>query len=66
GTEIHNSIVGRHVKILSTDNQRTQISGVSVIGDNVTIGKGCELISTKIFPHKVIPDSRRMVNEILK
>jgi len=65
-TEIRDSIIGRHVKITSSYENPTHISGVSVIGDDVIIGRGCELVSTKIFPHKYIPDGRRMLNETLE
>jgi NDP-sugar pyrophosphorylase family protein len=66
GAEIRDSIIGRHVKIMSSPENPTCISGVSVIGDDVIVGKGCEMVSTKVFPHKVIPDNRRMLNEYLE
>jgi len=30
------------------------------------LGEGCEIISTKIYPHKIIPAGRRMINETLE
>jgi NDP-sugar pyrophosphorylase family protein len=64
--EIRDSIVGRHVVINSSLEHPTLVSGVSVIGDDVSIGEGCEIIATKIYPHKTIPAMRRMVNEVLE
>ncbi|MGQ9781112.1 MAG: sugar phosphate nucleotidyltransferase [Nitrososphaeria archaeon] len=66
GAEIRDSIVGRHVRISSSLDNPSCISEVSVIGDDVIIGKGCEIVSTRIFPHKIIPDNRRMLNEYLE
>ncbi|MBC7092078.1 MAG: NDP-sugar synthase, partial [Nitrososphaeria archaeon] len=66
GAEIRDSIVGRHVRIKSSLSNPTKIVGVSVIGDDVILGEGCEIISTKIYPHKIIPMGRRMINETLE
>ncbi len=66
GAEIRDSIVGRHVRVKSSLNDPTKIVGVSVIGDDIVLGEGCEIISTKIYPHKIIPSGRRMINEILE
>lgn len=66
GAEIRDSIIGRHVRIKSSINNPTKIVGVSVIGDNVILHEGCEIISTKIYPHKIIPSGRRMINESLE
>lgn len=53
--EIKNSIIGRHVKINSDPINKTKISDVSVIADNVVLEAGCELIRAKIYPHKHVP-----------
>lgn len=66
GAEIRDSIIGRHVRIKSSVSNPTRIVGVSVIGDDVVLGEGCEIISTKIYPHKTIPPGRRMINETLE
>ena len=50
--EVVDSIVGRHVTILSTKQNQTTICSVSVIGDDVTIEEGCKLEATKIYPHQ--------------
>jgi len=53
-TEIKESIIGRHVTILSSPRKQTKINAVSVIADDVTIAEGCKLISTKIYPHQYV------------
>jgi len=50
-TEIRKSIVGRHAVIESTSTERTRISGISVVGDDVKIAAGCLLKGAKIWPH---------------
>ncbi|MFZ0965135.1 MAG: NDP-sugar synthase [Candidatus Bathyarchaeia archaeon] len=52
--EIKESIIGRHVTILSSPRKQTKINAVSVIADDVTIGEGCKLTSTKIYPHQYV------------
>jgi NDP-sugar pyrophosphorylase family protein len=52
GAEINESIIGRHVTILSSLKNPTKIDAVSVIADDATIMKGCKLTATKIYPHQ--------------
>jgi len=52
--EIKESIIGRHVTILSSPRKQTKINAVSVIADDVTIGEGCKITSTKIYPHQYV------------
>jgi NDP-sugar pyrophosphorylase family protein len=52
GAEIKNSVIGRHTVVNSNPTNKTKIFDVSVIADDVIIDAGCELISTKIYPHK--------------
>ncbi len=52
--EIKESIVGRHVTILSSARRRTKIDSVSVVADDVTIAEGCKLTATKIYPHQYV------------
>ncbi|MEM1989482.1 MAG: NDP-sugar synthase [Candidatus Bathyarchaeia archaeon] len=54
GAEIKDSIVGRYVTVNSNQTERTKISNVSVIADDVLIDAGCEIVSTRIYPHKRI------------
>lgn len=49
--EITSSIIGRHTTIGSTSARRTNISSISVTGDNVWIDAGCLLKNAKIYPH---------------
>jgi len=53
-TEIKESIIGRHVTILSSQNKTTKIDSISVIADDVTIARGCRLKATKIYPHQYV------------
>jgi len=52
--EIKESIIGRHVTILSSPRKQTKINAVSVIADDVTIAEGCKITSTKIYPHQYV------------
>lgn len=52
--EIKESIIGRHVTILSSSRKRTMIDAVSVIADDVTVAEGCRLNATKIYPHQYV------------
>ncbi len=52
--EIKESIIGRHVTILSNRRKQTRIDAFSVIADNVTIAEGSKLTATKIYPHQYI------------
>lgn len=51
-SEIRESIIGRHVTILSSQKKATKIGSVSVVADDVTVAKGCKLKATKIYPHQ--------------
>lgn len=50
--KIHDSIVGRHTSILSSQLKETKIDKISIVADDVTIEEGSELRSTKIYPHQ--------------
>lgn len=64
--EIRGSIVGRHVIVQSTSRHPTQISDLSVVGDDVSIGEGCEISGSRIYPHSRVPEHRRLVNEVFR
>ena len=66
GTTIQDSIIGRHANIKSSKSDPTWIMGFTVIGDDATIGKGSVMTSSKIFPHKVIPDGRNIANQTIE
>ncbi len=50
--EVRDSIIGRHVTILSNSRKQTKINSISVIADDVTIEEECTLTATKIYPHQ--------------
>jgi NDP-sugar pyrophosphorylase family protein len=52
--EVKESIVGRHVTILSNARKQTKIGAVSVVADDVTLAEGCKLTATKIYPHQYV------------
>jgi NDP-sugar pyrophosphorylase family protein len=52
--EVTDSIIGRHVTVRSTAQNRTKICSVSVIADDVIIQEGCRLEATKIYPHQEV------------
>jgi NDP-sugar pyrophosphorylase family protein len=52
--EIKESIIGRHVTVLSSPKKQTRIEAVSVVADDVTIAEGCKLMATKIYPHQFV------------
>jgi NDP-sugar pyrophosphorylase family protein len=52
--EVMDSIIGRHVTVLSNRQKKTRICSVSVVADDVTIEEGCRLEATKIYPHQQV------------
>ena len=52
--EINDSIIGRHVTILSSRQKPTRVCSVSVVADDVTLDEGCSLSATKIYPHQKV------------
>lgn len=52
--EIKESIIGRHVTVLSSAKKQTKIDAFSVVADDVTIAEGCKLTATKIYPHQFV------------
>ncbi|MBI4257680.1 MAG: NDP-sugar synthase [Thaumarchaeota archaeon] len=65
GAEIQDSIMGRHVRIKSLQSKPTWVLGVSVIGNDVTIGEGCLVSAAKISPHELIPDKTTITHETI-
>ncbi len=57
--EVSDSIIGRHVTILSSSRKQTKISAVSVVADDVTIEEGCTLTTAKIYPHQRVKGDLR-------
>jgi len=56
GAYIQDSIIGRHVRVKSVKAHPTWILGLSVVGDDATIGAGRVLASVKVDPHSVVPE----------
>lgn len=54
GAMIQDSIIGRHVRVGSSVGKPTWVTGLSVLGDDVNLGEGSVLISTKVNPHLAI------------
>lgn len=52
--EVYDSIVGRHVVVNSSQHKPTKVTAVSVIADDVKLEEGCNLASTRIYPHQYI------------
>jgi NDP-sugar pyrophosphorylase family protein len=50
--EVSNSIIGRHVTMLSNKGKPTRVRSVSVVADDVTLEEGCCLSATRIYPHQ--------------
>jgi NDP-sugar pyrophosphorylase family protein len=66
GASIQDSIVGRHVRVASSVKRPTWITGLSVIGDDVDIGEGATLASTRVNPHKTIPQGANIQGQFLE
>ena len=49
--KITGSIIGRHVTIMSSRRTPTEISGLSVVADDVVIEPGCILRGARVYPH---------------
>lgn len=52
--QILQSVVGRHVKVMSNSRKPTIIECVSTVADDVIIEEGCSLSATKIYPHQYV------------
>ena len=55
GAIIQDSIVGRHVRVGSSLDSPTWVTGLSVVGDDVEIGKGATLAASRVNPHRAVP-----------
>ena len=52
--EVHDSIIGRHVVVNSSQRKPTKITAISVVADDVKFEEGCMLSASKIYPHQTI------------
>jgi NDP-sugar pyrophosphorylase family protein len=65
GADVRQSIVGRHARIMSSRERPTWVVGLSVVGDDVTVGEGCSLNANKVFPHKTLKDFNGRGGEVV-
>jgi NDP-sugar pyrophosphorylase family protein len=49
---IKESIIGRHVTVLSNESKPTRMNSVSVVADDVVITEGSVISGTKVYPHQ--------------
>ena len=66
GAIIQDSIVGRHVRVSSSMAKPTWITGLSVVGDDVDIGKGATLVSTKVNPHRKVAEDASIQGQFVE
>jgi NDP-sugar pyrophosphorylase family protein len=66
GASVQDSIIGRHVRVRSSVKRPTWVTGLSVIGDDVDIGEGATLASTKVNPHKFVPEGVSIHGQFLE
>lgn len=66
GAVVQDSIVGRHVRIRSSVEKPTWVLGLSVLGDDVEVGEGALLASTKVNPHRSIEEGVNLESEFLQ
>jgi NDP-sugar pyrophosphorylase family protein len=66
GSLVQDSIVGRHVRIRSSLEKQTWVLGLSVIGDDVDVGEGALLASTKVSPHRSIDPGASLKDEFVQ
>jgi NDP-sugar pyrophosphorylase family protein len=66
GATIQDSIVGRHVHVGSSLAKPTWITGLSVVGDDVDIERGATLASTKVNPHRKVPEGASIQGQFVE
>jgi len=66
GATIQDSIVGRHVRVGSSERNPTWITGLSVVGDDVDLEKGATLASTKVNPHRGVPEGANIQGQFIE
>jgi NDP-sugar pyrophosphorylase family protein len=66
GATIQDSIIGRHVRVGSSLAKPTWITGLSVLGDDVNIESGATLVSTKVNPHRKVPEGANVQGQYVE
>jgi len=63
--EISRSIIGRHSSVKSNPVEPTKVLQTSVVADDVTVEAGCQLVSTRVYPHHNVP-KQSLFEKIIK
>ena len=66
GAIIQDSIVGRHVRVGSSMENPTWVTGLSVVGDDVEIGKGATLAAAKVNPHRAVAEGADVQGQFIE
>jgi NDP-sugar pyrophosphorylase family protein len=66
GATVQDTILGRHVKVNSTIQKPTWTLGITVVGDDVDVGEGAILTSTKVNPHVKIPAGANLQGQFVE
>jgi NDP-sugar pyrophosphorylase family protein len=66
GANIQDSIVGRHVRVGSSEKDPTWITGLSVVGDDVDVGRGATLAATKVNPHRRVSEGASIQGQFIE
>jgi NDP-sugar pyrophosphorylase family protein len=66
GALVQDSIVARHARIRSSVARPTWVLGLSVVGDDVDVGEGALLASTRVNPHKSIEAGANLTDEFIQ
>jgi len=66
GAIIQDSIVGRHVRVGSSLESPTWVTGLSVVGDDVEIGMGATLAAAKVNPHRAVAENADVQGQFIE
>jgi len=66
GAIIQDSIVGRHSRVGSSLESPTWVTGLSVVGDDVDIGKGATLAAAKVNPHRAVAEGADVQGQFIE
>ena len=66
GAIIQDSIVGRHVRVGSSLESPTWVTGLSVVGDDVEIRKGATLAAAKVNPHRAVAEGADVQGQFIE
>jgi NDP-sugar pyrophosphorylase family protein len=66
GAHIQDSIVGRHVRVGSSEKNPTWITGLSVVGDDVDIERGATLAAARVNPHRRVPEGASIQGQFVE